>query len=166
MIERKQETLSATGSAQGSAAILDDAPDTAGCVCFALRKAARAVTQRYDAALAPSGLRTTQFSLLTTLRADGPLTVSKLAEAMVMDRTTLTRNLAPVEKRGLVKIAPGRRDRRTKKVALTAKGRKRLARAAPLWAAAQSHMKTAMGVKRRDRLLFQLDIASAAALGR
>ena len=155
------------GSGKGaSAQDAPDTPDTAGCVCFSLRKSARAVTQLYDAALEPIGLRATQFSLLAVLRAGGPLTVSKLAEAMVMDRTTLTRNIAPVEKRGLVKTAPGRRDKRTKEVSLTAKGRRRLSRADPLWTAVQTHMRKAMGAKRSDHLLFELDIAAAAALGR
>ena len=162
MVERKPKHLPTAGATQA----LAEAPDTAGCVCFALRKSARAVTQLYDAALEPIGLRATQFSLLASLRVGGPLTVSKLAEAMVMDRTTLTRNLSPVERRGLIKIAPGRRDRRTKEVALTAKGRKRLSQADPLWAAAQTHMRHAMGVKRSAHLVFELDIASAAALAR
>ena len=145
---------------------IPNTPDTSGCVCFALRKSARAVTQIYDAALGPSGLRATQFSLLAVLRAGGPLTVSKLAEAMVMDRTTLTRNITPVERRGLVKTAPGRRDKRTRVVSLTAKGRKRLSQADPLWTAVQAHMRKALGAKRSDQLLFELDIAAAAALGR
>ncbi len=162
MSERKQKS----GSPSDSAAALSDSPDTAACVCFALRKSARAVTQLYDAALDPSGLRATQFSLLAVLRAGGPLTISKLAEAMVMDRTTLSRNLGPVQKLGLVKIAPGRRDKRTKEVSLTARGAKRLSKADPLWIDAQAHMRKAMGARRSDHLLSELDMASAAALGR
>ena len=162
MSERKQKSRSPSDSA----AALVDSPDTAACVCFALRKSARAVTQLYDAALDPSGLRATQFSLLAVLRAGGPLTISKLAEAMVMDRTTLTRNLGPVRKRGLVKIAPGRRDKRTKEVSLTVRGAKRLSKADPLWIDAQAHMRKAMGARRSDHLLAELDMASAAALGR
>lgn len=167
MTERKSKSIpSAGGSTAKPAANWVDDPDTANCVCFSLRKSARAVTQLYDAALEPAGLRATQFSLLSVLRAGGPLTVSKLAEAMVTDRTTLSRNLAPVEKRGLVKIAPGRRDGRTKMVSITARGANRLSKAEPLWATAQAHMRNAMGARRSDRLLFELDIASAAALGR
>ena len=167
MTERKSKSIpSARGSTAKPAANSGDGPDTANCVCFGLRKSARAVTQLYDAALEPAGLRATQFSLLSVLRSGGPLTVSKLAEALVTDRTTLSRNLSPVEKQGFVKIAPGRRDGRTKVVSLTARGAKRLSRAEPLWATAQAHMRNAMGAKRSDRLLFELDIASAAALGR
>ena len=81
MVERKPKHLPTAGSTRASA----EAPDTTGCVCFALRKSARAVTQLYDAALEPIGLRATQFSLLASLRVGGPLTVSKLAEAMGVD---------------------------------------------------------------------------------
>lgn len=165
MVTRKQIHASATGDAKAVASKLGEAPDTSGCVCFSLRKSARAVSQLYDAALEPCGLRVTQFSLLASLRAGGPLTVSKLAEAMVMDRTTLTRNLAPVARQGLVKVAPGRRDKRTKEVALTARGRKRLSQAYPLWTIAQNHMMKALGAKRIDQLLFDLGVARAAALG-
>ncbi|MEE8273100.1 MAG: MarR family transcriptional regulator, partial [Alphaproteobacteria bacterium] len=75
----------------------DDAREAAICTCFNLRKAARAVTQLYDAALGPSGLRATQFSLIAALGVRGAPTISQLAKAMVMDRTTLTRNLKPLE---------------------------------------------------------------------
>jgi DNA-binding MarR family transcriptional regulator len=170
MTDHRPKNLSSAGAGRAagkaSAVSPDHSLDTADCLCFALRKSARAVTQTYDAALEPIGLRTTQFSLLETLRAAGPLTVSKLAESMVMDRTTLTRNLAPVEKQGLIKIAPGRRDKRTKEIALTAKGANRLAQAEPLWRVVQNHMRRALGAKRSDHLLFELDIASTAALAR
>ena len=170
MTDRRPKNLSSAGAGRRAGKGLAASPgidaDTAGCICFALRKSARAVTQAYDAALEPAGLRATQFSLLATLRAGGPLAISKLAEAMVMDRTTLTRNLAPVEKQGLIKIAPGRRDRRTKEVSLTARGRKRLAQAELLWRIVHNHMRQAMGAKRSDHLLFELDFASAAAMAR
>ncbi len=141
-----------------------DEVEAAGCTCFNLRKAARAVTQLYDAALEPGAIRATQFSLLATLYFGGPLPVSRLAEAMVMDRTTLTRNLGPLEKQGLVAVAPGR-DRRTRQVRLTARGRKRLAQAVGLWRKAQAHMSRALGGARRERLLSDLDLAIAAAHG-
>ncbi len=141
-----------------------DASEAAGCACFNLRKAARAVTQLYDAALEPSGVRATQFSLLATLRLGGPLTISRLAEAMVMDRTTLTRNLRPLEKQGLVAVAPGR-DRRTRQVRLTAQGRTRFMQAFPLWQRAQARMTRGLGAARRERLLSELDMAIAAAHG-
>ncbi|MFQ5954376.1 MAG: MarR family winged helix-turn-helix transcriptional regulator [Kiloniellales bacterium] len=107
-----------------------------GCACFSLRKAARAVTQLYDARLRPNGLKATQFSLLVGLAVGGPITMQRLAERMVMDRTTLTRNVKPLQRAGLVKSTTGK-DRRTRTLSLTGKGRKALARALPLWQQAQ-----------------------------
>lgn len=74
---------------------------------YNLRKVTRAVSQLYDRMLKPSVLRVTQFSLLVELAIVGSTIISELADKMVMDRTTLTRNLKPLEKRGLVVIAPG-----------------------------------------------------------
>ncbi len=139
-----------------------DANEAVHCTCFSVRKAARAVTQLYDAALEPSGLRATQFSLLASLRIGGPLTISRLAEAMVMDRTTLTRNLRPLDKQGLVSVAPGR-DRRTRQVRLTARGRTRFTQAFPLWQRAQAQMAKGLGAARRKHLLSDLDMAVATA---
>ncbi len=124
----------------GRAEALDD------CVCFNLRKTARAVTQAYDEQLRPSGLRTTQFSLLAVLASHGPLTVAALADRMVVDRTTLTRNLKLVEAQGLVSVAAGRADRRTRIVELGAPGRAALARAMPYWQKAQAQMVARLGV--------------------
>src|SRR5579883_1947138 len=72
------------------------------CNCLALRQAARHVSQFYDQLLAPSGLRTTQFSILGKLRHLGPLTINALAKELVMDRTTLGRNILPLEREGLI----------------------------------------------------------------
>jgi DNA-binding transcriptional ArsR family regulator len=84
------------------------------CNCFAVRAAARHVTQFYDRLLAPSGLRTTQFSILAKLARRGPLTISKLAADMVMDRTTLGRNILPLERDGLIRVASSAADRRAR----------------------------------------------------
>ena len=84
-----------------------------------VRKAARAVTKLYEEVLRPIGLRATQFSLLMATRVMGPVTVVKLAQVTVMDRTTLTRNLQILEKRGLIAIKPGE-DRREREINLTA----------------------------------------------
>src|SRR4030042_2689090 len=91
------------------------------CACYKVRKAARAVTKLYEEMLRPIGLRATQFSLLMATRVMGPVTVVKLAQVMVMDRTTLTRNLRILGKRGLITINPGE-DRREKEINLTAVG--------------------------------------------
>jgi DNA-binding MarR family transcriptional regulator len=109
------------------------------CVAYNLRKTTRAVSQLYDRVLKPSNLRVTQFSLLVELAIDGSTTVSELASKMVMDRTTLTRNLKPLEKRELVTIAPGE-DRRTRVASLTEKGGEVLIQAFPLWVEAQAHV--------------------------
>src|SRR6516162_7862681 len=94
-------------------------PGTEECNCFALRAAARHVTQLYDQFLAPTGLRVTQFSILAKLKRRGPLTVNALADDMVMDRTTLGRNIQPLERDGLIRIEPSPSDRRAKELHLT-----------------------------------------------
>ncbi len=76
----------------------------ANCTCFNLRKAARAVTQTYDKALKPSGLRATQFSLLRMVAKLGPVGIKDLAKALVIERTTLGRNLKVLSDRGLLEI--------------------------------------------------------------
>jgi DNA-binding MarR family transcriptional regulator len=124
----------------------DTAPAEAAsqCVCFNLRKAARAVTQVYDATLAPSGVRVTQFTVLVALSLSEQLSLSQIAERLVMDRTTLTRNLRPLERDGLVRIERGP-DRRERYMRLTAAGRKRLDRTMPLWRRAQARVMETMG---------------------
>ena len=86
----------------------DKVPPLGDCTCLAVRQAARHVTQFYDRHLASAGLRTTQFSILARLRRQGPITINTLADEMVMDRTTLGRNILPLERDGLISIAPGR----------------------------------------------------------
>src|SRR6201997_3826786 len=86
----------------------------AACNCLALRQAARHVTQFYDRFLAPSGLRATQFSILAKLRRTGPMTINALADELVMDRTTLGRNILPLQRDGLIAVVPGKSDRRSK----------------------------------------------------
>ena len=114
------------------------------CACFALRKAARAVTQLYDKALEPSGLRATQFTLVVALSLSEQLTLSQVAERLVMDRTTLTRNMTPLERDGLV-IRERGPDRRERYLRLTPAGRRALAQALPLWRQAQAQAVTAIG---------------------
>ena len=125
------------------------------CACFKVRKAARAITKLYEEVLRPSGLRATQFSLLMATRVMGPVTVVKLAQVMVMDRTTLTRNLQILEKRGLISIKPGE-DRREREVNLTAEGMEALTKAMPLWEEAQNRVKKGLGEERLHNLLRDL----------
>ncbi len=134
------------------------------CTCGNLRRAMRAVTQAYDAALAPSGLRATQFNVLVAIAHIGRPPLSRLAEALVMDRTTLSRNLRPLERDGLVAIAAGG-DRRTREIRLTPKGRKALERALPLWERVQGRMRAGFGRKRWQALRGDLDVAVALGLG-
>src|SRR5215510_7308846 len=92
------------------------------CNCLAVRQAARHITQFYDQFLAASGLRTTQFSILAKLRRLGPMTINALAADLVMDRTTLGRNILPLERDGLITVEKGSRDRRSKALRLTEAG--------------------------------------------
>ena len=133
------------------------------CACFNLRRATRAVTQLYDDALRSVGLRTTQFTLLNAIRVMGPVTVRRLATVVVMDRTTLTRDLRPLERQGLVLVAPGE-DRRERKVDLTVKGIQVIRRALPLWEKAQAQVAKGLGEERLQRLLG--DLSAAVALTR
>src|ERR1700704_2695982 len=99
---------------------------TEECNCFAVRQAARHVTQFYDRFLAPAGLRTTQFSILAKLRRLGPLRIGTLAADLVMERTPLGRTLQPLEREGLVAVAKGHDDRRSREIRLTDAGAERL----------------------------------------
>jgi len=118
------------------------------CNCFAVRSAARHVTQLYDQLLAPIGLRTTQFSILSKLRRSGSLTINALADDMVMDRTTLGRSIQPLKREGLIRIEPAPSDRRAKELHLTKAGEKRLQGGLEAWAKAQTQFEAAFGSKR------------------
>ena len=133
----------------------------AGCASFNLRRADRVVTQLYDEKLRPAGLKSTQFTLLTAVRLHQPVTINCLAEGIVMDRTTLTRNLRPLEKEGMIAIAPGR-DRRVREVSLTGHGRATLDRAYPLWQEAQREVAERLGSERLARLIADLKATVAA----
>jgi len=115
------------------------------CNCAALRQAARRVTKIYDDALAPSGLGVNQFSILARLSLVGPSTIQDLARLLVMDRSTLGHLLRPLEKRGLVTLKISDQDRRSRILALTPAGEAAVARARPLWAAAQRHFEGTFG---------------------
>lgn len=114
------------------------------CTCFRLRGAARVTTQLYENALRPAGLKITQYSLLANLSRAGPLSVSALARLLATDRTTLTRNLTPLARDGLVVITAGP-DARTRAVELTRRGRAAFEAAIPLWKEAQRAMKRSLG---------------------
>ena len=134
------------------------------CTCLAVRQAARRVTQFYDHFLAPVGLRTTQFSILSKLRRVGETTINELAAEMVMDRTTLGRNVLPLEREGLISIEPSRIDRRSKTVKLTGEGRKRLEEARERWRGAQTGFARAFGEERTVHLRSLLRQATGTEL--
>ncbi len=136
----------------------------AGCNCLALRQAARHVTQIYDQFLAPSGLRATQYSILARLQRKGPMTINALAAELVMDRTTLGRNILPLERDGLIAIGPGKSDRRSKELQLTGEGIARFCTAFKAWQDAQERFEAAYGTKRAKELraLLQQVVASEA----
>ena len=114
------------------------------CHCHALRQATRRVTQLYDHALAPLGLRATQYALLLEVERRGPITLIPLADALIMDRATLGHNIRPLEAEGYLALSVGR-DRRSREVSLTRSGRKILARAKPLWRRAQAIFEAEIG---------------------
>lgn len=132
------------------------------CACFNLRKVTRVVTQFYDDMMRPSGLRATQFSLLVAALRVGPVSVTRLAGQIAMDRTTLTRNVELLQKRGWIEVTAGE-DRRTRIVTITAQGNAALARALPLWKKAQSHVVETLGEARWSTML--LDLSAMVALG-
>ena len=121
---------------------------SAKCNCLALRQAARHVTQFYDQYLAPTGLRTTQFSILAKLSGLGPMTINALARELVMDRSTLGRSMLPLERDGLIVIRDSIADRRSKELAVTNRGTERLQRAAKLWVEAQKEFEQRFGATR------------------
>src|ERR1700733_1620348 len=122
------------------------------CNCTALRKATRRVSQLYDSALEPCGLRTTQRAILNHITRAGTPSLGELAESLVMDRGALTHNLKPLERDGLVEVHVDPDDRRNRLVALTAAGRAKRADSAPLWKRAQAGFETAFGAAKSASL--------------
>lgn len=131
----------------------DDLPPS--CACTALRKASRTVTRLYDERLAGDGITTTQFAILRTLLRSGDMPLSRLAETLAMDRTSLYRTLAPIERAGWIAIAAG--NGRSRVAALTDAGRAEIAKAEPAWREAQARILTIMGEEQWAQLLAMLD---------
>ena len=124
------------------------------CLCFAAQRAARALARRFDEALAPLGLTSGQFSLLNSLNQPESPSIGSVAALLVMDRTTLTANLKPLERRGLVTIGVDPADRRARLLTLTSTGRKLLQSAMPTWRRTHAEI---------DRRLAQTDPRSVRA---
>lgn len=133
------------------------------CACTNLRRAAQAITQVYDEALQPIGLRVTQYSVLRAISIAGTAKITELADWLSLDRTTLTRNLKLLERQGLIRVLPGA-DRRVRAVSLTIEGRNAFQRCVPLWEKGQDRVKRHLGKMRMSSLLRTL--ADIQELGR
>lgn len=103
------------------------------CLCLHVQRAARALARRFDEAFRPFNLTNGQFSLMMSLNRPQPPTLGSVAALLAMDRTTLTAALKPLERRGLIKVAVDKEDRRSRLLSLTAAGRTLLAKAMPVW---------------------------------
>lgn len=125
------------------------------CVCFNLRKTARLLSQVYDQALKPIGLKVTQLSLMMAVAGQDGITIGRLARPLGMDRTTLSRNARLLKKKGLIEIGEGE-DRREQILTLTEKGAGLLLEAIPLWEGVQRQLLEEMGVDRLNDLLGDL----------
>lgn len=121
------------------------------CVGFNLRLVLRAVSQYFDNIIKPSGILGTQFNLLVMIKLLGPITITKLAERGLMDRTTLSRNIKPLEKMRLIEIEPGE-DKREREIQITEEGINKLRGAFPLWKEAQKQALSEMGNEQWERL--------------
>ena len=132
------------------------------CACANIRRTDRIVTQFYDETLKSCGLNSTQFFLLVTLAEVAPITINRLAKAMNLDRTTLTRNLNVLIKQCLLQSQEGE-DRRMRLVFLTQEGQYALERAWPLWQEAQSRIEHVFGQARFEALLTELSAVRDAA---
>ncbi len=133
-------------------ALYEFARQAVPCVGFNTRRATRLITQYYDKALAPAGLRSTQYSFLSALSMFGEASMQDMTIIMAMDRTTLTRNLSPLLKKGLVKVSVGS-DRRSRPIQITAKGKSTLEKALPHWQKAQSHIVDTVGAEQWDIMM-------------
>jgi DNA-binding MarR family transcriptional regulator len=125
------------------------------CTCGSLRKASRRISQFYDAALAPVGIKSTQYSILAEVErgsVHGPVTMCELADAMVMDRSTLGHNLRPLQRDDLLSLRLTLSDRRKRHVLLTSKGKSTLRRARRLWRAAEGRFEEIFGKRHAAEL--------------
>jgi DNA-binding MarR family transcriptional regulator len=130
----------------------DDGLSFSDCNCLAIRQAARHVSQFYDQLFAPVGLRATQYAILSRLRREGPMTINALAAALVMDRTTLGRNILPLQRDGLIEVIACPADRRRREMRLTAEGTEKQRQASECWAVAQERFDEVFGDERAARL--------------
>ncbi len=126
-------------------------PKPSVCVCLNVRRASRAITKLYDQALKPSGLKVTQFSALMNIDAHGPLTTSALAKILMLERTTLVRNLKLLENAGFIENSPSP-DPRERQISITAHGRHAIGQAQTRWRTVQRQMKQQIGTEQLQML--------------
>ena len=131
------------------------------CVCFNLRRVARVVTQFFDAEMRRHGIRPTQGSILVSLKAKDSWSMAELSDWLGMDRTTLVRNLQPLQRDGFVKAVGGGRGNRVE-LTITTKGRKQIEKLTPAWKSAQSTAVKTLGEKRWSAILSDLETAALA----
>lgn len=122
------------------------------CLCLHTQRAARAMSRIFDEALRPLGLNSGQFSLLISLNRPEPPTLGSVAQLMALDRTTLTANLKPLERQGLVDVRPDEKDRRTRRLVITSKGRDLLVEAVPIWTSTHQTIEARLASGIPDRL--------------
>ena len=126
------------------------------CLCAVMRKAARILTRRYDHYLKSGGLKITQYSMLANIARNPGISVSELAELLLMDQTTVSRNLHVLEKLGHVSLEPEQTDHRIKRVRITDSGMSKMDAARPLWLEAQQEMERVLGRQGIEGLLGSL----------
>jgi DNA-binding MarR family transcriptional regulator len=122
------------------------------CLCLHVQRAARSLARRYDDALRPVGLTSGQFSLLMSLNRPEPPDMAQVAALLAMDRTTLTANLKPLERRGFVHVTTSEKDKRRRLLTLTPSGRSTLAAAVPIWQRTHESLEALLGTSNPDRL--------------
>ncbi len=126
------------------------------CLDYNLRKASRIAAQHYEEVMKPCGLRNTQFTLIVATSLMGKPQISDLAKVLAMDRTTVSRNLKPLQRDGLLSIVPGE-DKRSRHIVLTEAGKQRLVQAIPLWQQAHQSLQQKVGLENAQQLLATLD---------
>src|SRR5712672_4844247 len=122
------------------------------CLCLHLQQAARAVARRFDAVLRPLGLTNGQFSLLMSLNREDAPSIGNVSALLAMDRTTLTANLKPLDRRGLVRVTLDNADKRTRRLKLTSAGRALLVAAVPIWRDTHAAIEDLLPRSNRDKL--------------
>ncbi len=122
------------------------------CLCLHVRRAARAVARRFDDALRPLDLTNGQFSLMMSLNRPKPPKMGDVSDLLAMDRTTLTANLKPLERRGLVAVKADAEDKRSRRLTLTPAGESLLAEAVPIWVRTEAETEALLGGSDPDRL--------------